>query len=76
MAISIVNGYLCFSSCDAAKARAGEDPHPSVDASTSRGPAVILDGALGKGTVSVSPADATTKSEAATGWIRKLDLLV
>jgi hypothetical protein len=28
VAISIVNGYFCNDSCDAAKARAGQDPHP------------------------------------------------
>jgi hypothetical protein len=28
VAITIVNGYLCTSSCDAAKARTGQDPHP------------------------------------------------
>lgn len=27
--ISVVNGYLCETSCDVAKARHGEDPHPS-----------------------------------------------
>jgi hypothetical protein len=28
MAISFVNGYLCTSCCDAAKAKRGENPHP------------------------------------------------
>jgi hypothetical protein len=28
--ITIVNGYMCFSSCEAAKARAGEDPHKAA----------------------------------------------
>jgi hypothetical protein len=31
MAISIVNGYFCASSCDVAKAKKGENPHPSTD---------------------------------------------
>jgi hypothetical protein len=31
MALSIVNGYLCFCSCDEAKAKKGENPHPSTD---------------------------------------------
>ena len=31
MAISIVNGYFCANSCDVAKAKKGEDPHPSTD---------------------------------------------
>ena len=55
--VSVVNGFVCFSSCDAAKAKQGKDPHPSD--STLSGdpnaakklafdgqPAVILDGAL------------------------------
>jgi hypothetical protein len=32
MAISFVNGFLCTSPCDVAKARKGEDPHPSTHA--------------------------------------------
>ena len=31
MAVSIVNGYVCYSGCDAAKARTGQDPHPKSD---------------------------------------------
>src|SRR5262245_46823918 len=31
MAISFVNGFLCASSCDVAKARQGVDPHPKTD---------------------------------------------
>jgi len=31
MAISIVNGYFCASTCDVAKAKKGENPHPSTD---------------------------------------------
>lgn len=54
MAISVVNGFLCYSSCDAAKAAKGQDPHPrtgaagqnSAEASGREGPAVILGGAL------------------------------
>jgi hypothetical protein len=30
MAISVVNGYLCMNSCDAATARTGQNPHPST----------------------------------------------
>jgi hypothetical protein len=29
MSISIVNGYVCTSSCDVAKAKKGQDPHPA-----------------------------------------------
>ena len=32
MAISFVNGFLCTCTCDVAKARKGEDPHPSTHA--------------------------------------------
>jgi hypothetical protein len=28
MAVSFVNGYLCTSCCDVAKAKRGENPHP------------------------------------------------
>ena len=31
MSLSVVNGYLCYSSCDELKARAGKDPHPKQD---------------------------------------------
>ena len=36
MAISFVNGYVCTSSCDVAKANAnhGKDPHPASNAGT------------------------------------------
>ncbi len=27
MSVSVVNGYVCFSSCDAAKAKQGQDPN-------------------------------------------------
>jgi hypothetical protein len=32
MATTIVNGFLCTCSCDVAKAKKGENPHPSTDA--------------------------------------------
>jgi hypothetical protein len=32
MTISIVNGFVCTSSCDLAKAKKGEDPHPHTGA--------------------------------------------
>src|SRR5258706_3218840 len=62
MGISIVNGYLCTCSCDVAKAKLGQDPHPPtqaspVDAQHKRDaaaarpqrdqPAVVLGGSLG-----------------------------
>ena len=50
--VSAVNGYVCFSSCDEAKAKQGKDPHtfpdPAEEKAKSRAhqPAVIFDGAL------------------------------
>jgi hypothetical protein len=54
MAVSVVNGYFCANSCDAAKAKKGEDPHPSTDPgngndrSSARAddPAVVFGGSL------------------------------
>ena len=61
MTVSVVNGYLCFSSCDAAKAKAGQDPHPDQHAgrhrgtegaaNIARGPAVLFGGSLGNGSL-------------------------
>jgi hypothetical protein len=28
VSVSVVNGYVCFSGCDEAKARSGKNPHP------------------------------------------------
>jgi len=60
MSISVVNGYLCTSCNDVAKAKKGENPHPPpgsddgqegkngpAGASPFDGPAVIFGGALG-----------------------------
>jgi len=55
--VCVVNGYLCFSSCDAAKARQGKDPNapPSTlpdafdikkKSAFAGQPAAILDGTL------------------------------
>lgn len=55
--VSMVNGYVCFSSCDEAKARQGKDPRPSDStvsgvtnpakiSSFDQQPATILDGGL------------------------------
>jgi len=55
MAVSVVNGYFCANSCDAAKAKKGEDPHPSTDpgsvdgsnnSSRADSPAVVFGGSL------------------------------
>ena len=32
MAVSVVNGFVCYSSCDVSKAKQGKDPHPSTSA--------------------------------------------
>jgi hypothetical protein len=56
MAVSVVNGYVCFSSCDVAQAKQNKDPNappsaphdstkPQSSALADR-PATILDGAL------------------------------
>jgi hypothetical protein len=37
VAVSIVNGYVCYSGCDVAKARTGQDPHPKSDPSQQSG---------------------------------------
>jgi len=49
--ISVVNGYVCTSSCEAASAKQGKDPHATPGTSTkSPGfdgqPATVLGGAL------------------------------
>ena len=54
MSISVVNGYLCMNSCDAAKARTGQDPHaqsaanqtPDAKTDLTQTPAVTFGGAL------------------------------
>ena len=56
MTISVVNGYVCLTSCDAAAARHGKDPaappgsapgaHDKKASSFDAQPATIFDGAL------------------------------
>jgi len=80
MAISVVNGYVCTSSCDVAKARKGEDPHPLTgadQAETERGdktaarradePAVLFGGSLSRlpASRSVTGTEATSAPEPA-----------
>jgi hypothetical protein len=67
MTVSVVNGFVCYSSCDVSKAKKGEDPHPSTgsgnvdkeSAASSPGradqPAVVFGGSL-----STSAADSVT----------------
>jgi hypothetical protein len=70
VSVSSVNGYLCTSSCDEVKARAGKDPHPKTvpagdqTAGTSgaeRGAAVIFGGLL-----AALGATSATRSSTAT----------
>jgi hypothetical protein len=68
--VSIVNGYVCFSSCDVAAAKQGKDPNappgalPGEDADKTkpsaldRQPATVLDGALKDLRNAVDPAAA------------------
>ena len=56
MTIQIVNGYTCETTCDVAKAKAGQDPHPRITAdargtvgterASSSDPAVVFGGSL------------------------------
>jgi hypothetical protein len=65
--ISVVNGYVCTTSCEAASARAGKDPNapPGSPPGThkkspfSNQPATVLGGAL---TNAVNPAGSATPS--------------
>ena len=56
MAVSVVNGFVCYSSCDVSKAKQGKDPHPSTRADAADSarrasgraeePAVVFGGSL------------------------------
>jgi hypothetical protein len=82
MAVSVVNGYVCTSSCDVAKAKKGEDPRPAGhaasgkprDGAVDRGPAVLFGGALTDlgAAEGIKPPDATATSAPANGRNRKL----
>jgi hypothetical protein len=73
MAVSVVNGYVCTSSCDVAKAKKGEDPHPAIhaangepqDGAVDHGPAVLFGGSLSdvRGAEGIKPPDATATSD-------------
>lgn len=80
--IIVVNGYVCMSSCEAAKARHGQDPHtqpgqlPNADSKKSSGldnqPAVIFGGAL----KASANAGATGASNTASSPANVVNLLV
>jgi len=71
VSISVVNGYLCTSACDAAKARTGQDPHPrspadptqNAPSDPTRSPAVVFGGALADRTT-IGSAGATSAAGA------------
>ena len=76
VAVSIVNGYVCYSGCDASKARTGQDPHPKSDTSQSGGttptaggvqnPAVTYGGSLANRNA-VTPTAASPHAGATDG---------
>jgi hypothetical protein len=76
VAVSIINGYVCYSGCDAAKARTGQDPHPKTDTSqpgatapTAGGvqnPAVTFGGSLADRNA-VAPVDNSQQAGSTSG---------
>jgi hypothetical protein len=52
MSVTVVNGYLCTTCSEAAKARNGQDPHapsptnPNASSDTTQTPAVVYGGSL------------------------------
>jgi hypothetical protein len=66
--ISVVNGYVCTTSCEAAAARAGKDPNapPGSPPGTHKKspfdnqPATVLGGALKNALSAVTPAGSAT----------------
>ena len=76
MSLTIVNGYLCFSSCDAAKAATGQDPHPrsqqpgaatTPTAGGVQNPAVTFGGSLASRNA-VAPDVASQQAGATKGY--------
>ena len=74
VSISVVNGYLCMNSCDAAKARTGQDPHagnatnqaPNTKPASTQTPAVTFGGALAARSA-LTPVGAAAQPAAANG---------
>lgn len=81
MSVSVVNGCVCEGSCDVAKAKRGEDPHPATNAfktgesgtdasgvSPLDGPAVVFGGALAQlsAAAAVTPVGASRAPNAAS----------
>jgi hypothetical protein len=87
MAIAVVNGYMCTSFCDVAKAKKGEDPHPlsgadkadaakhdnTSDSSRTDGHAVLFGGSLSRSAIGV---DATQTADRASTPKPVIDRLV
>jgi len=52
MSVTVVNGYLCTTCSEAAKARSGQDPHapsptnPNAQSDSTQSPAVVYGGSL------------------------------
>jgi hypothetical protein len=77
VALSVVNGFLCFCSCDVKKALQGKNPHPKQDAtngdaktgpgSRTDQPAVLYGGNVNPSanitSTAVSPASATSPTD-------------
>ena len=83
--ISVVNGYVCNSSCDAAKAKQGKDPNappgtpPGASDKTSGfagQPATILDGVLKVSLTSGAVTAAANASDSNTARSSTVNLLV
>jgi hypothetical protein len=85
--VAVVNGYVCFTSCDAEKARQGKDPNAkpgeveSADKKDKKSPydsqpATLLDGALKDllDSTSVVPADTSQTTDQARQ--QRLDISV
>jgi len=84
VSVSIVNGYVCYSGCDAAKARTGQDPHPKSDTTQQPGgtvptaggtqnPAVTFGGSLANRNA-VAPAGNSQQAGAVSGYPNAVDL--
>jgi hypothetical protein len=75
--VAVVNGYVCFTTCDADKAKQGEDPlappgtSADEDGKKKNGlngrPATILDGALKNLKDAVDPAKESDRGNPASG---------
>jgi len=89
MSMSIVNGYVCTSSCDVAKAKKGQDPHPNEGSQDpgktgqqagDRDHAVVFGGSLADPTTNPNAIKPVTDAEASAspaGSAKQLvDLLV